>query len=82
MGNAEIKRLGDYIKDLEEELYEWDDGVTAWQNELPKLHRTIEQLMEMSAASDDSDFRAMIAQIEYKARNCRDCILRRAGMKN
>ena len=82
MAKTELQQIIDYVKELEEELYEWDEGVTSWQIELPKLHRTIARLMEMSAASDDSDFRTVLAAIEYKARNYRDCILMRSGMKN
>ena len=45
MYKAEIKEIGDYVKELFESLYEWDHDSEAMEVELPTLHRTIERLM-------------------------------------
>lgn len=82
MTKTEIKQTADYIKDPTESLYEWDDGIISWQIELPRLHETIARLMQLSAESDDSDKRLLLAKLEYDARKCLDCIERRMNIKN
>ena len=82
MIKSEIQQTVAYIKDLTESLYEWDDGVISWQIELPKLHETIAGLMQASAESDDADKRLLLAKLEYEARKCRNCILRRTAVRN
>ena len=46
MKKAEIKRIGDYLKDLEEGLYEWDYRGITTQGHLTKLYRIIKLLMD------------------------------------
>jgi len=55
MDKAEIKEIGDYVKELFESLYDWDGGLVSLQVEMPKLHKTIERLMEISASTEDKD---------------------------
>ena len=50
--------------------------------ELSKLDEIIKRLMEISAATKEVPVRTMLAFLEHDARKCRDCILRRLGMKN
>ncbi len=38
--------------------------------------------MELSAESEDEDYRVLLAAIEHEARRCRKAILRRGGMTN
>lgn len=45
-------------------------------------HGAFNSHMRISAKTEDKAVRVMIAKIEYDARQCRDCILERLGMKN
>ena len=79
MNKPEIKEIGDYVKELFESLYDWDDGPISWQVELPKLYDPIKRLMEISAETKEVPVRTMLAFLEHDARKCRECILRRLG---
>ena len=82
MTTTQLQQIIDYVKETEEALANWDMDSLAMQTELPKLHQTIEQLMKASADSDEEDFRVLLAAVEKKARDCRNCCLRRTGMRN
>jgi len=43
---AEIKRIAEYLKDLEEGLYEWDYRGITTQGHLTELYRIIKTLMD------------------------------------
>jgi len=44
MNKAEIKSIADYLKDLEEGLYEWDYRGINTQGQLTELYRIIKRL--------------------------------------
>ncbi len=46
MEKAEIKSIADYLKDLEEGLYEWDYRGITTQGHLTELYRIIKRLMD------------------------------------
>ena len=71
-----------YLKDLEETLYEWDDGPVSWHCELEKVQNIIKQLMDDTFNETNPTDRTLLACLELKARKIRDCILRRNQMKN
>ncbi len=49
MEKAEIKQIGDYLKDLEEGLVEWDYRGITTQGHLTELYRIIKRLMDATA---------------------------------
>ena len=53
MEKAEIKRIGDYLKDLEEGLVEWDYRGITTQGHLTELYRIIETLMNETFRTKD-----------------------------
>lgn len=55
MEKAEIKHIGDYLKDLEEGLYEWDYRGITTQGHLTKLYQIIEQPMMRATFKDDQN---------------------------
>ena len=81
MKKAEIKQIGDYIKDLEEGLYEWDYDNIAMQAEMPCLYQVIKQLMDATFKADQ-DLKVLLASLEYKARKCKECIEQRTAIRN
>jgi len=82
MEKAEIKAIGDYLKDLEEGLYEWDyRGMTALYR-LPELYRIIKLLMDETFKAKDKQLKVLLATLEYKARKCKECIERRLAVRN
>lgn len=82
MEKAEVKAIGDYLKDLEEGLYEWDyRGMTALYR-LPELYRIIKLLMDETFKAKDKQLKVLLATLEYKARKCKECIERRLAVRN
>ncbi len=82
MTTTQLQQIIGYIKETEEALANWDMDSLAMQTELPTPHQTIEQLMRASADSDEEDFRVLLAATEKRVRDCRECCLRRTGMRN
>ena len=82
MEKAQIKKIGDYIKDLEEGLVEWDYDKTAMQTEWPYLCQIIKQLMDATFETKDKDLKVLLATLELKARKCKDCIERKMAVRN
>ena len=82
MEKAEIKRIGDYIKDLEEGLYEWDYRGITTQGQLTELYRIIKRLMDATFNTKDQQLKVLLATLEYKARKCMECIEQRLAIRN
>ncbi|UCH70490.1 MAG: hypothetical protein JSV29_00450 [Candidatus Bathyarchaeota archaeon] len=82
MEKAEIKQIAEYIKDLEEGLYEWDYRGITTQGHLTKLYGIIERLMQATFETKDQQLKPLLATLEYKARKCKECIEARTGVSN
>ena len=82
MERAEIKRIADYLKDLEEGLYVWDYRGITTQGHLTELYSIIEQLMKTTYDTKDQELKVLLATLEYKARKCKECIEARTGVRN
>jgi hypothetical protein len=74
MEKTEIKRIADYIEDLEADLGERHYREIIAQRHLTKLHLTIERLRDTTFKTKDRQLRALLATLEYKARRCKQCI--------
>lgn len=81
MEKAEIKSIADYLKDLEEGLYEWDYRGLTTLGHLTELHRIIEALMDATFKADQ-ELKPLLATLELKARKCKECIERRLAVRN
>ena len=82
MEKAEIKAIADYLKDLEEGLYELDYRGITTQGHLTKLYGIIERLMDATYETEDQQLKPLLAMLEYKARKCKQCIEARTGVRN
>ena len=82
MKKAEIKQIADYLKDLEEGLYEWDYRGITTQGHLTELYRIIKRLMDATFKTKDQQLKLLLATLEYKARKCKQCIERRLAVRN
>ena len=82
MTTEELHEIIEDIKNIKFLLAERDLDSLSLQTELSGLHQIITRLMDESAACGDSDKRAMLAQLEYQARLCRDKILERVTVRN
>ena len=78
----EVKKAADYVRELEEALYEWEMRGASCEAELPVLVSVIKGLMDAAYASEDENRRVALARLEYRARWCYKAILRRGGMTN
>ena len=82
MVKAAIKRIPDYLKDLEEGLYEWDYRGITMQGQLTELYRIIERLMDATFESKDQDKRVLLAALELKAGKCKEFIETSVAVRN
>jgi len=82
MQKAEIKSIADYLKDLEEGLYEWDYRGITTQGQLTELYRIIKRLMDATYETKDQQLKPLLATLEYKARKYKKCIERRLAVRN
>jgi hypothetical protein len=82
MEKAEIKHIGEYPKDLEEGLVEWDYRGITTQGHLTKLYRIIKRLMDATFKTKDKQLKVLLATLELKARKCKECIERRLAVRN
>ena len=82
MERVEIKRIADYLKALEEGLYEWDYRGITTQGHLTELYGIIERLMKATFETKDQELKPLLATLEYKARKCKQCIEARTGVRN
>ena len=82
MERAEVKEIADYLKDLEEGLYEWDYRGITTLGDLTELYRIIQALMDATSETKDQDLKVLLAFLEWKARKCKICIERRLAVRN
>lgn len=82
MEKAEIKAIGDYPKELEEGLVEWDYRGITTLGHLTELYRIIERLMDETFKTKDPDLKPLLAYMELRARKCKECIERRLAVRN
>lgn len=82
MEKAEIERIADYLKDLEEGLVEWDYCGLPTLGHLTELYRVIKRLMDATFKTKDQELKPLLATLEYKARRCKECIERRLAVWN
>jgi len=76
----ELQEIWQYIKGLTESLYEFDQ-----QNlkaEYTKLYKVIEQLMESTSKTTDKRLKPVLAMMEMRARQCKECIESRLAIGN
>ena len=61
MEKAEIKAIADYLKDLEEGLYERDYRGITTQGQLTELYRIIKRLMDATYETKDQELKPLLA---------------------
>lgn len=82
MQKAGIKHIADYIKDLEEGLYEWDYRGLPTLGDLNWLYEIVRRLMYAAYNTDDQELKPILASLEYKARKCKQCIETRLAVRD
>ncbi len=82
MTTEELQEIVEQIKSIQFLVDERNLDSLSLQTELSGLHQIIVRLMDELATCGDSDTRAMLAKIEYKAQLCRDEILKRISVEN
>jgi hypothetical protein len=82
MERAELKRIAEYIEDVEESLERWDTQSIAMERHLTKLHLVIDRLMRTSGEEKDRQFKRSLAILEHRARGCMQCIEASLTVKN
>lgn len=70
MERAELKRIVEYIEDVENSLERWDTQSIAMDRHLTKLHLVIDRLTRTSGDTKDRQFNRSLATLEHRARRC------------
>ena len=82
MDKAEIKSIVDYIKNLEERLFDEDYDHISLQSELPHLYQVIRLLMDVTFESKSKHEKALLATLEMHARKCKEFIEEMLAVRN
>ena len=83
MEKAEIKRIGDYLKDLEEGLVEWDYRGLNTLGDLTRLYNIIQRLNDATYQTKNQKLmKPLLAMLNLKANRCKECIERRLAVRN
>ena len=82
MEKTEIKRIADYIREIEEGLDKLNCREITTQRHITKLHLTIERLMDTTFNTKDQQLKVLLATLEYKARRCKQSIETRLAVKS
>ena len=82
MERAEIKLIGDYLKEREEGLDLWVYQGPPTLGDLNRLYVIIKRLMDATYETDDQELKPLLATLEYEARRCKQCTEARLAVKN
>lgn len=82
MKEQELRQAVAYVDELEEALFIPSGTLIPWQIELTPLNNTIAVLRQAAFLFKDKKLRIVCAHTALRARQCRDRILRRCGMKS
>jgi len=82
MERVEIWQIAAYIKDLEEGLVELDYRGITTLGDLNRLYEIIPSLMDATFKTKDQDLKVILANLEYKARRCKNYIETSLAVKN
>jgi len=82
METIDLQQTLDNLKELEEQLYEFELSATDMTLEMHNLYKLIEQLMDLTFNTSDQDMKVKYALVEKKARECYDCIKSRLAINN
>ena len=80
--SIEIKPTFESLKELEEQLYEFELSHVEMTLEMHNRYKLIEKLMDMTFKSSDDNRKVQSAVLEKKARECYDCIKSRLAIQN
>ncbi|MHC4327503.1 MAG: hypothetical protein ACYSWW_05210 [Planctomycetota bacterium] len=82
MERAEIQQIVAYLKDLEDGLVEWGYRRPSTLGDLNRLYLIIKRLMDATFKTKDQELGTFLAVLEYKARQCKQCIEARLVVRN
>ena len=82
MDKAEIKQIIIYLTDLEDGLVELDYRGITTLGDLNRLYEIIPRLMDATFNTKDQELKVISANLEYKARRCKNYIETDLAVKN
>ena len=82
MEETEIKRIAEYIREIEDGLEKLDCREINIQRHITKLHLTIGRLMDITLNTKDPQVKGLLTTLECKARRCKERVETRLTVKN
>jgi hypothetical protein len=82
MEKAEVKAIGDYLKEVEEGIYGGDYDYIGMQAILPDIYETIQVLIDATFKTKDQELKPVLAYMELRLRKCKDYIEQRLAVRN
>ncbi len=67
MDKAEIKRIADYLKDLEDGLYGRDSRGLPTLGDLTRLHEIVRRLMDATFTAKDQGLKVLLVTLDTRA---------------
>ncbi len=81
MNTAQVKQIADFLNDVNKGISEGDD-VATMQMELTELYRVIRLSMDETFKARDQDLKVLLASLEYRARQYKQTLEERLGVRN
>lgn len=82
MTRYEVEEIANHVLEVEELLEQWAIDTSEMELELAALERMIHWLdKEMAQEFADGELKALLPQLERKARDCTDCIKKRLSAR-
>jgi len=82
MEESEIEQIAGFIEETTELLVEWGFDADGLRAELARLHKIIGLLLGAKLQAKDPATKALLEDLEKRARKCRDRILWRSLMSH
>ena len=81
MQEPEIQQTASFLKRVRSDLCESGGDATLHMH-LTELYRVIQRLMDATSATQDQGLKMLLATLEKQARECKQEIERRLGVRN
>jgi hypothetical protein len=81
MDKSKVKWIANFLNDVHEDICEGDGDATMLLH-LTELYRVIKRLMDATYAAQDQGLKVLLATMEKRARECKQMIEQRLGMRN
>jgi hypothetical protein len=81
MEKVEVQQIAHFLSDVCEGIY-GGDTIPTMQQQLAEFYRVIQRLMDATFKTQDQDLKVLLASLEYRARQYKQTLEERLGVRN